>query len=98
MALKKVDLISSECSARQHLLHVWNVALASKGRLPEVFDLSSLRVQLRRAFLKNVRNKNVGNKSKDHLHVIEGSPLELVELLLLKSTLSRGSPVHVRVG
>merc|ERR1740128_918196 len=31
------------------------------------------------------------------LHVIERSPLELVELLLLKSALSRGCPVHVRV-
>ena len=56
MALKKVDLIHfSERSTRQHLLHVWNVALASKSRLPEVFDLSSLRVQLGRAFgLKSI--------------------------------------------
>ena len=85
---------SSERSARQHLLHVWNVAFTSKGRLPEVFDLSSLRVQLRRAF----GGKHLLTKPCIYLHVVEGSPLELVELLLLESSLSGGCSEHIGVG
>ena len=33
-----------------------------------------------------------------YLHVVEGSPLELVELLLLESSLSGGCSEHIGVG
>ena len=71
------------------------MALASKGCFAKVLDLPGLRVQLRRAFA-NVR-KHIQNKTKVYLHVIEGSPLELIKLLLLESALSGGCPVHVGV-
>ena len=37
-------------------------------------------------------------KAALYLHIVEGSPFELVELLFLKSALSRGGAEYVGVG
>ena len=42
--------------------------------------------------------KHLLTKPCSYLHVVEGSPLELVELLLLESSLSGGCSEHIGVG
>ena len=95
MALKKVDLIHLQSAAPDSICCMygtwhWPPRVASPRYLicpASVFSWEEHLVE-----------KHLLTKPCIYLHVVEGSPLELVELLLLESSLSGGCSEHIGVG